>query len=79
HYAPDGSGVQIAPDVTVYPSKAIVPRPSISTIIPRPPSDIKLWAKVLVVWDKSINDGMSYLLFDDTKLSIAPDSSAFKY
>ncbi|RHZ61214.1 hypothetical protein Glove_349g17 [Diversispora epigaea] len=40
HYNPDGSGVEIAPDVAVYLSTAFVPRPAISTILPRPPGDI---------------------------------------
>ncbi|CAG8580803.1 5485_t:CDS:2 [Paraglomus brasilianum] len=34
HYDPGGSGV---PDVAAYPDIAFIPRPSTSTIIPRPP------------------------------------------
>ncbi|CAG8583359.1 17626_t:CDS:2, partial [Acaulospora colombiana] len=40
HYKPGGSGAHISPDVAVYPDTAFVPRPSASTIIPRPPSDV---------------------------------------
>ncbi|CAG8502680.1 hypothetical protein C2G38_2181883 [Gigaspora rosea] len=40
HYNPDGSGVQIEPDVAVYPDTAFVPRPAFSTVIPPPPSDV---------------------------------------
>ncbi|CAG8759004.1 6881_t:CDS:2 [Gigaspora margarita] len=38
HYNPDGSGVQIVPDVAIYPDIAFVPRPAFSTVIPPPPS-----------------------------------------
>ncbi|RGB36587.1 hypothetical protein C1646_741676 [Rhizophagus diaphanus] len=39
HYVPGGNGIKEAPDVSVSPDIAIVPRPAVSTIIPRPPAD----------------------------------------
>ncbi|CAI2181325.1 2093_t:CDS:2 [Funneliformis geosporum] len=40
HYNPDDTGIKIAPDVAVRPDIAFVSRPSITTVIPRPSSDI---------------------------------------
>ena len=40
HHEPGGTGVEVAPDVAVCPDTAIIHRPSTSTIIPRPPSDV---------------------------------------
>ncbi|CAG8516359.1 5328_t:CDS:2 [Diversispora eburnea] len=42
HYEPGGSGVEVAPDVSVRPSTTFVPRPADSIVIPRPPSDIHI-------------------------------------
>jgi hypothetical protein len=36
---PGGIGIKEAPDVSVRPDIAIVPRPAASTLIPRPPAD----------------------------------------
>ena len=40
HDEPGGTGLEIAPDVAVYPNIAFVPRPSASPVIPVPPSDL---------------------------------------
>ncbi|PKK71099.1 hypothetical protein RhiirC2_778823 [Rhizophagus irregularis] len=38
-YVPGGNEIKEAPDVSVSPDIAIVPRPATSTVIPRPPAD----------------------------------------
>ncbi|PKC02272.1 hypothetical protein RhiirA5_425484 [Rhizophagus irregularis] len=39
HYKPGGNGIEAAPDDVVRPDVAFVPRPAISAVISRPPSD----------------------------------------
>nr|CAG8594535.1 4701_t:CDS:2 [Entrophospora candida] len=40
HFKPNGSRIEIAPDVAIYPDTAFVPRPVNSIIVPHPPSDV---------------------------------------
>ncbi|PKY61772.1 hypothetical protein RhiirA4_487218 [Rhizophagus irregularis] len=39
HYKPGGNGIEAAPDDVVRPDVTFVPRPAISAVISRPPSD----------------------------------------
>ncbi|CAB4384986.1 unnamed protein product [Rhizophagus irregularis] len=39
HYVPRGNGVEVAPDACVSPGVAFVPKPTASTVIPRPPGN----------------------------------------
>ena len=39
---PGGNGVREAPDVSVQPDIVLVPKPSTSTVVPRPPGDINV-------------------------------------
>ncbi|UZO16688.1 uncharacterized protein OCT59_008068 [Rhizophagus irregularis] len=39
YYKPGGNGIEAAPDDVVRPDIAFVPRPAISAVISRPPSD----------------------------------------
>ncbi|RHZ50777.1 hypothetical protein Glove_492g26 [Diversispora epigaea] len=61
HYNPDGSGVEIAPDVAVYPSTAFVPRPAISTILPRPPGDIHGNPHAQIMCEVAVGQGVGRL------------------
>ncbi|RIA90857.1 hypothetical protein C1645_737519 [Glomus cerebriforme] len=40
HNVPSGTGVWTAPDILVQPDMVLVPKPSTSTVVPRPPGDL---------------------------------------
>ncbi|CAG8495003.1 3682_t:CDS:2 [Dentiscutata heterogama] len=61
HYNPDGSGVQIAPDVAVYPDTAFVPRPAFSTVIPPPPSDVNGNPHARIICEVAVGQSVGYL------------------
>ncbi|CAG8809881.1 24958_t:CDS:2, partial [Racocetra persica] len=61
HYNPDGSGVKIAPDVAVYPDIAFVPRPALSTVIPRPPSNVDGNPHARIICEVAVGQSVGYL------------------
>ncbi|RHZ44063.1 hypothetical protein Glove_767g7 [Diversispora epigaea] len=61
HYKPYGNGVEIAPDVAVYPGTALIPRPATSTIRPRPPSDIDGNPYARIMCEVAVGQGVGHL------------------
>ncbi|RIB08822.1 hypothetical protein C2G38_2044831 [Gigaspora rosea] len=61
HYNPDGSGVQIAPDVAVYPNITFVPKPALSTVIPPPPSDKAGNPHARIICEVGVGQSVGYL------------------
>ncbi|RHZ57867.1 hypothetical protein Glove_382g29 [Diversispora epigaea] len=61
HFKPDGSGVEIAPDVAVYPDRAFVPRPVDSIIVPRPPSDVDGHPHARIVCEVAVGQNVGRL------------------
>ncbi|KAF0461416.1 hypothetical protein F8M41_000411 [Gigaspora margarita] len=61
HYNPDGSGVQIVPDVAIYPDIAFVPRPASSTVIPPPPSAVDGNPHAQIICEVAVDQSVGHL------------------
>ncbi|CAG8845809.1 21390_t:CDS:2, partial [Racocetra persica] len=61
HYKPNGSGVKIAPDVAVYPDTAFVPKPALSTVVPRPPSNVAGNPHAQIICEVAEGQSVGYL------------------
>ncbi|CAB4376587.1 unnamed protein product [Rhizophagus irregularis] len=60
-YVPGGNEIKEAPDVSVSPDIAIVPRPATSTVIPRPPADTDVqYVEQLLLYFVYIGDFNDY-------------------